>query len=157
MAAMKAVWFVCALLCFATIVPFSSPAFADDTDFKKQLEQMNSAYMESFNKQDVAGVAALYATGGIFVNPAGAQTDIAKLYEGTFKAGLNHAETTVDQIWTLGSDTALGMGRYRLTGKNQSGAPIEFAGLWTATFVREGGKWKVRMVSDIPQSPPPAK
>jgi hypothetical protein len=48
------------------------------------------------------------------------------------------------------------MGKFRYTGKNQSGAPIENAGRWSATYVREGGKLKIRMLSAMPL-PPPAK
>src|SRR5260221_9820101 len=97
MAAMKAVWFVCALLCFATIAPFSSPAFADDAGIKKQLEQGAPTFIERFNKQDATGVAAMYASGAIIVDPAGPHTDILKVYEGAFKAGINHMEVKVDQ------------------------------------------------------------
>ena len=61
----------------------------------------------------------------------------------------------LDQVWPLGSGTAIGMGNSRLTGKNQSGAPIEAAGLWTATYIVEGGKWKIRMLTAFPQPPPP--
>ena len=39
---------------------------------------------------------------------------------------------------------------------NQSGGPIEVANFWTASYVKEGGKWKIRMLSSIPK-PPPAK
>jgi ketosteroid isomerase-like protein len=139
------------------IVALSAPAFADDADFKKQfLEQIGATtYVELYNKQDATGLAALYATGAIIVDPAGPHTDIVKFYEGAFKAGINHIEVNTDQAWPLGSDTTLAMGKYRVTGKNPSGASIEDAGLWTATFVREGGKWKVRMLTTIPQ--PPAK
>jgi ketosteroid isomerase-like protein len=139
------------------IVALSTPALAADADLKQQVEQIGSAYAESFNKQDAAGIAALYANGGVLVNAAGPQADIEKYYQGAFKAGLNHEEITVDQVWPLGTDTALAMGQYRLTGKNQSGAPIESAGIWTATDVREGGKWKIRMLSAIPKPPQPAK
>jgi ketosteroid isomerase-like protein len=141
MATMKAGFaYACALL--GMIVAFLAPAFADDADL---------------NKQDVAGIVATYATGAIIVNPAGPHTDIAKFIEGAFKAGLNHIENEVDQVWPLGADTALAIGKWRATGKNQSGAPIDVAGHWTATYVREGGKWKVRMTSIIPHPPPPAK
>ena len=68
-----------------------------------------------------------------------------------FKAGIYRGESTVDQISPLGADTALGTGKYRLN--NQ----IKMAGLWTATYVREGGQWKFRMLSAIPQQQPPAK
>jgi hypothetical protein len=68
----------CASLC--VIVALAAPAFTDDADLKKQVEQLGSIYMETFNKQDATGMAALYATGGILVNPAGPHTDLVKLY-----------------------------------------------------------------------------
>ena len=78
MAAMKAGFaYACALL--GVIVAFSAPAFAQDADLKKQVVEQNAApYRESFNKQDVAGIVATYATGAIIVNPAGPHTDIPK-------------------------------------------------------------------------------
>src|SRR5262245_19674703 len=136
------------------LVSFSAPAFADDADLKKQVDQIGTAYVESFNKQDVAGIAALFATNAIVVNPLGAQTDIVKFVEGLFKAGVNHIEAKVDQVWLLESDTGIGMGQAKYTGKSQSGAPIEATNFWTATHVQDGGKWKVRMLSGIPKPPP---
>ncbi len=139
------------------MIALSVPAIAADADLKQEIEKIGSTYAASFNKQDAAGIAALFAPGGVHVNPAGARSDIAQLYEGTFKAGFNHEEITVDQVWPLGPDTALAMGQYKITGKNQSGAPIEIGGLWTATDVRDGGTWKIRMLSAIPKPPQPPK
>ncbi|MGY2907043.1 YybH family protein [Bradyrhizobium sp. URHC0002] len=135
----------------------SLPAAAADADqnLKQELTKVASAYTESFNKKDAAGIAALYGSGGVLVNTAGLQTDITKLYEGTFKAGFDQNEATVDQAWPLGADTALAVGEYRLTGKNQSGAAIENAGRWTSVYVREGGNWKIRMLTAFPKPPPP--
>ncbi|XIA67824.1 nuclear transport factor 2 family protein [Bradyrhizobium sp. TZ2] len=91
------------------------------------------------------------------MNPAGPRTDIAEFYQGAFKAGFDHQEITVDQAWPLGADTALAIGGYRITGKNQSGAPIEAGGIWTATYISEGGKLKIRMLSAMPKPPQPPK
>jgi ketosteroid isomerase-like protein len=85
------------------------------------------------------------------------KANIEKYYQGAFKAGFNHEEVTVDQVWPLGADTLLAVGEYRITGKNQSGAPFEVTGIWTATDLREGGKWKIRMLSAIPKPPQPPK
>lgn len=141
------------------LTAFSVPAAAADADenLKKEVEKIGSAYAESFNRQDGAGIAALYASGGMHVNAAGPRTDIAQFYEGAFKAGFNHEDITVNQVWPLGTDTVLAMGEYRITGKNQSGAPIEIVGLWTSVDVREGGKLKIRMLSAIPKPPQPPK
>jgi ketosteroid isomerase-like protein len=136
------------VLCFLL---FSMPAVAADDRLKQEMDKVSAAYGESFNRQDGAGIAALYANGGIHVNPAGPRTDIARFFETAFKAGLDHEDLTVNEAWALGADTALSMGEYHITGKNQGGAPIELAGLWTATDVREGGKWKIRMMTAIPE------
>jgi ketosteroid isomerase-like protein len=138
------------------IVSLSVPALADDAELKKEMDQMNASFMESFNKHDAAGIAANFATNAIAVNQFGPHPNITEYYEGIFKLGTLQEETTVDQVWPLGSDTALGMGTFRITGNLQNGAAVNSSGFWTATYVREGGKWKVRMLSGI-SKPPPAK
>jgi ketosteroid isomerase-like protein len=72
-----------------------------------------------------------------------------------FKAGFNHEEATIDQAWPLGADAAIAMGEYRITGKKQSGEPLEVNGRWTAAYVRDGGNLKIRMLSAFPKAPPP--
>ena len=133
----------------------SLPAVAAETDLKQDLTKLASAYSECINKKDPACVAALYASGGVLVNTAGLHADITKVYEGTFKAGFDRNDATVDQVWPLGPDMALSMGEYRLSGKNQSGAALENSGRWTAVDVREGGQWKIRMLTAFPNPPPP--
>jgi ketosteroid isomerase-like protein len=143
-------------LCLS-LVAFSTVAAKADQNIKQKVEQIAAAYADSFNKHDGAGIAAQFVNGGIHVNPAGPRTDIAEFYQGAFKAGFDHEEITVDQAWPLGSDAAIAMGSYRLTGKNQSGAPLEAGGLWTATYVTDGGKLKIRLLSAMPKPPPPPK
>jgi ketosteroid isomerase-like protein len=154
MAAMKAGFaYASALLC--VVIALAAPAFSQNADVKKQLDEISSAYIESYRKQDAAGIATLYATAGILVTPTGAQTDLAKYYNAAFKMGLNQLEIKLDQAWPFGSDGALGMGTYRAAGKDSSGAPIEVAGLWTGAYVQEAGKLKIRMLTAFP--PPAAK
>jgi uncharacterized protein (TIGR02246 family) len=136
------------------VAAFSVPAAAAP-DLKQEVEALSSAYVESFNKHDGEGIAALFATGGMFVNAAGPHTDIAEFFKGAFKAGLDREEVTVDQVWPLGTDTALALGEARISGKNQTGAPIELVQRWTAVYVREDGKLKVRMLSGFPKAQPP--
>jgi ketosteroid isomerase-like protein len=144
---------------FLLLATFAVPAVAaaGDENLKQEVAKIGAAYADSFNKQDGAGIAALFASGGVHVNPAGPRTDIADFYQGAFKAGFDREEITVDQAWPLGADTALAIGGYRITGKNQSGAPIETGGIWTATYITEGGKLKIRMLSAMPKPPQPPK
>jgi ketosteroid isomerase-like protein len=69
------------------------------------------------------------------------------------QTGFDHDDVTVDQVSPLGADAALGIGTFRISGKNQNGAPIEFVGRWTAVYVREGGGLKIRMISAFPKAP----
>lgn len=125
-----------------------------DTELKKSLEQSIAAYSDAFGRQDVAGIVAQYAAGAVFVNATGPKTDIRAHHEAVFTRGLNRMRNTVDQVWTVGTGLALAIGTYRTTGKGPSGAALEVSGFWTATFVQDGGRWKIRMLSVIPQAPP---
>ena len=120
-------------------------------DIKLELKKIGSAYVESFNRQDAAGIAALYADGGMHINPARPRTDIEQFYQAIFKAGFDHQDVSLDEAWPLGTDAALAIGQYRIAGKDQSGTPIERGGFWTATYVREGGELKIRMQTALPR------
>jgi ketosteroid isomerase-like protein len=152
---MRMSYVVLCLLMAAFAGPAAAAAADADQNLRHEVEKIGSAYAESFDRQDGEGIAALYATGGMHVNPAGPRSDIAEFYEGAFKAGFNHEQVTVDRVWPLGTDGALALGEYRITGKNKSGAPIEIGGRWTAVYVNEGGKLKIRMLSAFPKAPPP--
>jgi len=142
-----------ALCLFLATLATPAVTVAGDENLKQEVEKVGAAYADSFNRQDGAGIAALYASGGIIVNATGPHADIAETYAGIFKAGFNHNDITVGEVWPLGADTLLAVGEYHITGKNQSGVPLEVTGIWTATDVREGGKWKIRMLSAIPKPP----
>jgi ketosteroid isomerase-like protein len=113
------------------LTTLAAPAvvFAGDENLKQEVEKIGSAYAESFNRRDAAGIATLNASGGIHVNPGGPRSDIAEFYQGAFKAGFNHEEISVEEVWPLGPDTVLAIGKYRITGTNQSGVAIETGGV----------------------------
>jgi hypothetical protein len=102
----------------------------------------------------------LYARDGVLVSGAakavktGAQ-EIEQTYQSVFKSGMNHTDITVDQVWPLGTDAVIAIGEYRGSGHGQNG-PIEVDGHWTGFDVREGGIWKVRLLTAFPNPPPAA-
>ena len=149
MAAIKAGFaYVSALLCM--IVTLSAPASANEAEARKQVEQAVSAYIESYQTQDPAGMAASYASGGVLITPTGAvRTDLSQFYSSAFNAGFNQLEVKINQVWPLGADMALATGAYRAAGKSPSGAPTELSGLWSATYVRESGRLKIRMLTSF--------
>lgn len=123
-----------------------------DERLKEEPEKVGATYTASFNRQDAAGIAALYADGGRHINPLGPRTDIEELYKSIFKAGFDHQESNVDAAWRLGSDTAIAIGQYQIAGKDrQSGLRIERGGYWTAAYVCEAGIWKIGMQTAVPK------
>jgi ketosteroid isomerase-like protein len=122
---------------------------------RRELERIGAVYSDSFNRGDAAGIAALFSQGGVHINSAGPRTDIEEFYRGLFKLGCNHQESSVDEVWPIGADTAIAIGQFRTTGTTQNGAAIDIRGFSAATYVREAGTWKIRMLSAIPK--PPAK
>jgi ketosteroid isomerase-like protein len=144
---------------FVLIATLAIPAtaVAADENMKQVVEKLAAAYADNISKQNPAGIAALYANGGMLVVNTGKITDITKYYEGAFKAGINHDDITVDVVQSLGTDAIVATGEYHVTGKNESGAPIDVTGFWTGVDVREGGTWKIRMLTAVPKAPPPNK
>ena len=124
-----------------------------DKSLRQELEQISAEYAGCFNKRDGAGIAALFAKGGVHINPAGPRKDIEHFYQPIFEAGvIDHFETSLDEFWLLGSAVAAAIGQHRMTGKEQSGSPIERLGRWTATYVRVGEKWKIQMLTALPRT-----
>jgi uncharacterized protein (TIGR02246 family) len=142
---------------------FALPASAQSVDPSAQqgVERIVATYAEHLNKQDAAGLADLFTKDGVFVSqsPAGAVKSgpqaIVQYYQGMFKNGVDHVDITLSQVEPLGSDVAIGWGEYQVAGQRQSG-PIKFGGDWTATYVRDAGMWKIRLLSLIPKPPAPA-
>lgn len=149
---MKMSYALCLLI---TVFSVSAVAADESQGLKQEVQKVAATYAENFNKHDAAGIAALYVSGGMHVNPNGPTTDVAKRYEGVFKAGFNHLDIAIDQVSPLGTDMALGLGEYHLTGKNQSGEPLDTTGRWTAVYVLEGGTRKIQMLTALPKAPPP--
>ena len=129
-----------------------SPAFAND--IKEQAPKMRADFIDAYNGQDVAALAASFTADAVVVNPAGVNPINAQVIEGWFKDGPRKVDTTFDQALPLGADTALGIGTIQITGKNLKGEAVDFKARWAATYIRDGGKWKIRMQTVVPLPPP---
>lgn len=119
---------------------------------KQEVSKIASAYMDCFGKQDPACVAGLYTKDGVFINPAG-KHDVAAAYAGTFKAGFNKLNSTVEEVWQVDNDTPAAVGKFHITGKNDKGDALDASGTWTAVYVKADGKWNIRMLTAAPMPP----
>ena len=139
---------------------FITPASAQEIDqnHRQQIERLATAYVENWNKHDAAAVAALYTKDGAQVTAAGVRSgpqEIEQAYQSAMKTFPQHNGQTIEQISPLGNDADIRIGQFHLSGDGPNG-PTKLDGRYTAVDVREGGTWKIRLLTAVP-IPPPAE
>jgi uncharacterized protein (TIGR02246 family) len=147
------------IVAFATLGLIASASAQEiDQNTRQQIERIAAAYVENWNKHDAAGIAALYAKDGVQVTATGVKSglqEIQQAYEGAIKTFPQHNGQTIEQISPLGNDADIRIGQFHLAGQGPNG-PTKLDGRYTAVDVREGGTWKIRLLTAIP-IPPPAQ
>ena len=115
--------------------------------------------MENWNKHDAVGIAALYTKDGVLVTPTGAvrsgSQEIEQASQGVMKTFPQRNGEMIEQISPLGNDADIRIGEFHLSGQGPNG-PTKLDGRYTAVDVREGGTWKIRLLTAVP-IPPPAQ
>jgi uncharacterized protein (TIGR02246 family) len=144
-------------------IAFAASASAQKSEehLRQQIEGLTAAYQDAENKEDAAAIPGLFAKDGEFVNAfsqplvkSGPQA-IQKYYEDAFKSLKNrHIEIKLDQLSPLGSDVALGVGNFQMTGDGQHGG-VKVDGNWTTVYVNGAGTWKIRRLTVFTPPPPP--
>lgn len=139
------------------VIALALPASAQQSDrsLRHQIESVVSSYAENFNKQNASGIAGLYTKDGVLVSPAGPQKSVEQYYQNAFKTGFNHQDIALEDVSSLGPDAAISMGEYHISGRSQNGSVLESNGRWTAVEVREGGAWKIRLLTAFPTGQAP--
>jgi uncharacterized protein (TIGR02246 family) len=127
-------------------------------DMRRQIEQLAATFSERYNKQDAGALAnmftkdAVQVTSGVSAPSVGRQA-IEKTFKTQFESGFRHIDLVVDQVSPFGTDAAITVGRYEITGRGQDG-PLKVDGRWTEVEVREGGVWKIRHSAVVPKIEP---
>jgi uncharacterized protein (TIGR02246 family) len=150
---MRSMWIISPIIAIGLVT--SASAQQVDQNTRKQIEQIIAEYHDAWNKHDAAGIAALYTKDGIVVSQGPqmvkhGQQDIVKNYERAFATVPHHDSATADEIIPLGGDVYMSVGEYHLTGSTNN----KIDGHWTAVYVPEGGKLKIRMLTPVPDLPP---
>ena len=113
---------------------------------RQLFEQLGKDYEAAYNRQDAAGIAALYSDDAVEMRPQGIQEGrvaLEKEYQGQFQAGcrdlalsIKDYRTSGDIGWAIGGWTA-----------KCGGNPLH--GLWSNVTVRDGGKLRIQQNSVI--------
>ena len=164
-----------ALVGFA--ISFALPIFAQqkDTDDSQTVEQrdllgipdalevfgeISQRLDEAYNNNDAAAAAALFTEDGVLEEPDGmakGRLAIEKLYEDTFQRWpVTDFLSRRDRLHLNAIDNAVwSAGEWFGTLQSQTG-PMLVWGYWSTIYVREGGAWKILMLSVTDHRPPRA-
>ena len=153
---MRARWIVAVIL---GIVP-AAPASAQQShlDTRRQIEQLAATFSERYNKQDAGAIASMFTKDAVRVTsgnsaPSVGPQAIEKTFKTQFETGFRHIDLVVDQVSPFGTDAAITVGTYQITGRGQGG-PLKLDGRWTEVEVRDGGVWKIRHSTVVPKIEP---
>ena len=151
---MRSIWVISPIIALGltTSAPAQQPV---DQNTKQQIEQVIAEYHDAWNNHNGAGIAALYTKDGIVVSQAQqavkhGQQDIEQNYKKAFPTFPHHDSATADEIIPLGAGEFMSVGVYHLTGSGNN----KIDGHWTAVYVPEGGRLKIRMLTAVPDLPP---
>jgi ketosteroid isomerase-like protein len=150
---MRSLWIILPII--AVGLTTSAPAQQVDQATRQQIEQIIAAYHDAWNNHSGAGVAALYTKDAILLTQAPqmvkhGQQEIGQNYEKVFATLPHHDSATADEIIPLGAGEFMSVGEYHLVGSSNN----KIDGHWTAVYVPEGGKLKIKMLTAVPDLPP---
>ena len=155
---MRARWLISTILVILPAASVSAQQSHLDTHY--QIEQMAATFADHYNKQDAAALASMFTKDALQVSSDGTAVSagpqaIEDSFKTQFKTGLAHIELVVDQVSPLGADAAVTIGKYQLTGQDRNG-PLKIDGHWSEVEVREGGVWKIRLLTVTSKTEPKA-
>jgi len=130
------------LAAFAARVSISAAAVAaDETAI---IEAQNQKFVEVFEAGDAAGVAALYAEGGVVLPPGGEAvtgTDaVTAFWQGAMDSGVKGLDLTTVDVFAIDKENIVEVGRAELF--DADGGLIQ-AGHYIVYWRKEGGDWKL--------------
>jgi uncharacterized protein (TIGR02246 family) len=139
------------------VIAFALPTYAQQKDVAdpqttQKILVLTKAYDEAFNNNDPAAIAAFFTRDAVFVTTEGpiiGRQAIQKWHTDLFQwCPKNHIGkvdgNAVHLIGTAGNEL-WATGEWSETGPGKNGEPIPIKGYWSATYVREGDDWKIRV------------
>jgi uncharacterized protein (TIGR02246 family) len=153
---MRSRWIIAVVL--AIVPSASASAQQSHVDTRRQIEQLAATFSERYNKQDASAIASMFTkdavrvTSGVSAASVGPRA-IEETFKTQFKSGFRHIDLVIDQVSPFGTDAAITVGRYQITGRGPDGT-LKVDGHWTEVEVREGKVWKIRHSTVVPKIEP---
>lgn len=135
---MKRVLLVVLALCFG--IPVWAQASGSDGDVSKKLMDMEHKWAEAAKTGDWNSVSNMLADDYVVTNASGKQMSKQESLNDMKSAKLDSGDVSDMQVRTHG-DTAIVTGKFRGSGKDKNGKPLNIHEAWTDTWVNKNGKW----------------
>jgi uncharacterized protein (TIGR02246 family) len=140
------------------LIGFAAPAIAQEKvgtcdgprDACQQVAALIRSYDEAFNRKDAAAVAAIFTPDGIEITEApvvSGREAIEQHYRDAFKAGWSDVMVNVDQFHVK-DDMTWGVGDWHANAPGPGNTTRLAHGNWGAIWVKSGGAWKLRMLTN---------
>jgi uncharacterized protein (TIGR02246 family) len=118
-------------------------------------------FSAAYNKHDADAIAALFVEDGVFV-PANGQVirgrgEIKKYHQAAFDRGaMDHSAQVLEVQQIKPADAVYALGTFGFALPRKDADPIKVAGSWTAVDVKDGDRWRIRLLfASVPPPPPP--
>ncbi len=116
---------------------------AQQGEVRAAIAQGSQHFMETFRRQDAAGMGALYTEDGQALPPGGdiahGQAAIGAVWQGVFDAGLKEAHLETREVEGF-DDTAYEVGAYTLL---RAGGQVADRGKYIVIWKRVDGQWRL--------------
>ena len=121
------------------------------------VEAFITKYLDAYNKNDAAGVAALYTEGGLLVPPGPITTgkqNIEKAWQAVFDAGRTGLRYDIQQVQAEGN-IVWSVGHFTVMAPDESGVLQERQGNFANIYQWEGDglKFRVHAFNFLPPRP----
>lgn len=119
-----------------------------DQAAREAAETMSKQFITEYNSGNSAGVASLFAQGGVFLTPGGTvltgEQQIEKGLAGRIKAGWTKETAKITEVHPAG-DAVWSTGEFMMEGTGPNSGK-EIGGYYAEVLTREGSDWRLRML-----------
>ena len=135
-------------ICLAGPVLAQQGSTVSEQDAQQAANTISKKFETAYNAGDAAGIASLFADGGIYLTPGGTvlsdRQAMEKALAGRMKAGWTKETVQVTGAHAVG-DAVWAIGEYSITGTGQNSGK-QIGGHFAQVLTRSGTEWRFSML-----------